>query len=100
MIILVMAAAAFALVMFGARLLRRGGNLGWMLVMFTGMVYVLLRTSPTPNTPAPSPARTVIVHTITTKVIHSGMPGWGMVVIAVVALGVLCAVTLGRSSNA
>jgi hypothetical protein len=45
-----------------------------------------------------APVRTVIVHTVTTHVTHSGMPGWGMVVIAVVALGVLCALTLGRSS--
>jgi len=37
--------------------------------------------------PRPVPAPTVIVHSVTTRVVHAGMPGWGMVVIAVVASG-------------
>jgi type IV secretory pathway VirB2 component (pilin) len=45
---------------------------------------------------AVSKPRTVtrVVHETVTKVVqeHSGMPGWGMVVLGVVALGVLCAI--------
>lgn len=49
--------------------------------------------------PRPVPVHTVIVHDVTTRVVHSGMPGWGIVVIAVVALGVLCAITLARRGS-
>lgn len=48
--------------------------------------------------PRPVPVHTVIVHSVTTRVVHAGMPGWGMVVIAVVALGVACAVFTTRRS--
>ena len=46
--------------------------------------------------PKPAPVRTVIVHSVrtvhvvTTHVVHAGMPGWGMAVVAVVALGIVC----------
>lgn len=53
---------------------------------------------------APKPVtRTVIVHQTVTKVVHvaghAGLPPWAIVVIAVVALGALCGLTLGRSSS-
>lgn len=53
--------------------------------------------SPQPPAPAEPATRTVYVHTVTTHVVHSGMPGWGMVVIAVVALGVVCSLAWRRS---
>jgi hypothetical protein len=69
-----------------------------------GAILILWSDKPPHPAAAPKPVtRTVYVHQTVTKVIqvagHTGLPPWAWVVIAVVALGALCGLTLGRNSS-
>jgi hypothetical protein len=68
-----------------------------------GAILILESQRPAPRAAAPAPAtRTVIVHQTVTRIVqvagHSGLPPWAIVIIAVVALGTLCALRYGRTS--
>lgn len=85
----------------------RSGGMATVLVAAAALLtgwWLLAHPGKQPPAAAPKPStRTVIIHQTVTKVIHaaghSGLPAWAIVVVAVVALGTLCALTLGRSSS-
>ena len=69
-----------------------------------GAILILESQHPAPPAAAPAPAtRTVIVHQTVTRIVqvagHTGLPPWAIVVIAIVAFGTLCALSLGRSRS-
>ena len=86
---------------------RRGG-LATVLVAAGGLLTGWWLLAHPQKSPAPAAApkpvtRTVYVHQTVTKVVqvagHTGLPPWAWVVIAVVALGALCGLTLGRRAE-
>jgi hypothetical protein len=69
-----------------------------------GAILILWSDKPPYPAAAPKPVtRTVIIHQTVTKVVHvaghTGLPPWAIVVIAIVALGTLCALTYGRAES-
>jgi uncharacterized membrane protein AbrB (regulator of aidB expression) len=87
---------------------RRSGGVATVLVaagaLLTGWWFLAHPQKSAPPAAAPKPVtRTIYVHQTVTKVVHaaghSGLPPWAIVVIVIVALGALCGLTLGRSSE-
>jgi hypothetical protein len=67
-----------------------GASLGWLVTLVVLAAAVLIPRAAPAAAPKPAPARPVVVQHTITRVIHSGMPGWGIVLTALAGLGICC----------